>query len=263
MKPMLAAEVNFKKLEYPVLVSPKLDGVRAYVENGIVCSRTSKPIPNKYVQEQYGNSKYEGLDGELIVGDATADDCFRKTTSVIMSKENNTPVRFLVFDSYIRTSSFKEWYEESKRSNVYCAECSSEQEVRAKHYQYKVEGYEGSIIRKPNSPYKHGRSTQKEGYLLKMKDFVDGEAVIERMISEKTGDGTERQRMGAIDVRDIHTGQSFMIGTGFTDEERDWFWNNYAKSKEQMIIKYKYQPSGIKEKPRFPVYLGIRCKDDL
>lgn len=37
-------------------------------------------------------------------------------------------------------------------------------------------GYEGVMLRSPNSPYKHGLSTVNENYLLKLKRFSDGEA---------------------------------------------------------------------------------------
>ena len=41
-----------------------------------------------------------------------------------------------------------------------------------------AEGYEGVMIRTPDSPYKCGRSTEREGWLLKIKRFEDDEAVV-------------------------------------------------------------------------------------
>ena len=41
-----------------------------------------------------------------------------------------------------------------------------------------AEGYEGVMIRTPDSPYKCGRSTEREGWLLKIKRFEDAEAVV-------------------------------------------------------------------------------------
>ena len=40
------------------------------------------------------------------------------------------------------------------------------------------DGYEGVMVRTPDSPYKCGRSTEREGWLLKIKRFDDAEAVI-------------------------------------------------------------------------------------
>ena len=71
MKPMLAAKTDGKGLSYPLLASPKLDEVRALIINGVVMSRSFKPIPNAHVQELFGRPEYNGLDGELIVGSPT------------------------------------------------------------------------------------------------------------------------------------------------------------------------------------------------
>ncbi len=69
-KPMLACEVDLDKLRFPLLASAKLDGVRAIVRDGVVYSRSNKPIPNKFVQQQFKH--LEHFDGELIVGFANS-----------------------------------------------------------------------------------------------------------------------------------------------------------------------------------------------
>lgn len=52
INPMLATAVeNLDVLKYPVLVSPKLDGIRCLIIDGVAMSRSLKPIPNKHVQE--------------------------------------------------------------------------------------------------------------------------------------------------------------------------------------------------------------------
>ena len=63
IKPMLGINVDLNKLEFPVYASTKLDGVRAIVNNGIVYSRTGKPIPNKEVQKRF--SKVSALRDNL------------------------------------------------------------------------------------------------------------------------------------------------------------------------------------------------------
>jgi DNA ligase 1 len=62
-------------IKYPILASPKLDGIRCIMINGVAMSRTLKPIPNLYVQERLKNLP-NGLDGELIVGNPTNPDVF-------------------------------------------------------------------------------------------------------------------------------------------------------------------------------------------
>ena len=101
IKPMLAVEVNFDKLRYPIYTQPKLDGIRVIIKDGIVYSRSLKAIPNKYVQSLFGH--LHGLDGELIVGNPTAHDVFQKTTSGVMSKYGEPDVTLYAFDMWNQT----------------------------------------------------------------------------------------------------------------------------------------------------------------
>ena len=84
MKPMLAIAAAIEDVTYPIWVGVKYDGIRALVVNGVVLSRSLKPIPNAHVQKLFGKPEYNGLDGELILGDIYAPDVFRKTTSAVM-----------------------------------------------------------------------------------------------------------------------------------------------------------------------------------
>jgi DNA ligase-1 len=91
------------------------------------------------------------------------------------------------------------------------------------------------------------------------------------------------ETMGALIVRDLKTGVEFNIGTGFTDEERSWWWQRYNSFDYNIgctvmnnggqlvtiyedpfdIVKYKFFATGSKDKPRFPAYLGIRHQEDI
>jgi len=68
--------------------------------------------------------------------------------------------------------------------------------------------------------------------------------------------------MGALVVKDLKTGVVFNIGTGYTDEERNWWWGTMGDG-QRRVVKYRYFPTGSKDKPRFPTYLGIRNEVDL
>jgi len=68
--------------------------------------------------------------------------------------------------------------------------------------------------------------------------------------------------MGKITVQDVVTGVEFDIGTGFTRAQREELWAQ-KDSLIGKIVKYKYQPAGVKEKPRFPRFLGFRDRIDL
>src|SRR3954463_13358332 len=83
-EPMLAGKVDLKKLRFPVLTSPKLDGVRCIIQGGVALARSLKPIPNVNVQKALKGLP-DGIDGELIMGEPTARDAegrsiaFRRT----------------------------------------------------------------------------------------------------------------------------------------------------------------------------------------
>ncbi len=93
VKPMLAAtaeaeEGQAPKVSFPILVSPKLDGIRALRMNGQLVSRTLKPIPSPRAQEITAHLP-DGVDGELIVGRPNHDP-YRRTVSAVMTENDNT-----------------------------------------------------------------------------------------------------------------------------------------------------------------------------
>ena len=301
-KPMLAGKApeDLSTLKFPLALSPKLDGIRAIVKDGIVMSRSLKPIPNRHVQKLF--SHLEGYDGELIVGPAADKDCFLKTTSGVMSRDGEPDVNYHVFD---RHDSLGNW--ESRFCEIYKDHGSivrvphhliwSQESILEYEETYLSQGYEGVMLRDPNGPYKNGRSTTREGWLLKLKRFEDSEALVigmeEKMhnANEATiGELGQTKRtshqenlepmgtMGALIVRDLKTGVEFNIGTGFSDADRAWWWNHtigYTSLiqnnrselrrfiKPSIVVNYTYFATGSKDKPRFPTFKGIRHKDDM
>jgi DNA ligase 1 len=289
MKPMLAALCeDIMKLRYPVIASPKLDGIRALVLNGQLVSRTLKPIPNRHVQKLFAGLP-EGTDGELIMG-AANDDPYRRTVSAVMSEDGEPDVTYFVFDNFLAKGGFNYRYlsvcelklKQRKNINVVLHEMVYDVEELNVFESKCIElGFEGAMIRDPNGPYKFGRSTAKEGYLLKLKRYQDSDAKIigtyelmhngNEAVTNALG-RTERSShkdnktgldsLGGFELRDIHTEVEFRCGTGLTQNDRETLWD----TREELIgkiIKYKYFPTGSKEKPRHPVFLGFRSKLDL
>ncbi len=289
MKPMLSATCDdIKLLTYPLMASPKLDGIRAIVDPELgVVSRNLKPIRNDFVRERFSVPFLEGLDGELILGahDTTV---FRRTTSAVSAFEGCPDVTFWVFDVQGVRAGFQERYE-YLMSNVH-GRFKNVKVVPHQFIKNHVElavyeesclaaGYEGIMVRSLDGAYKEGRATVREGSLLKVKRFADAEAEIigfeERMHNgnEATKDAlgrTERSShqanmvgrgdLGALVVRGIngpYAGVEFNIGTGFDDWDRSEIWETRDAIKGQ-VVKYKYFPMGSKDAPRFPVYLGMR-----
>jgi DNA ligase-1 len=286
---MLAGKVSdVNKLRYPVLASNKLDGVRAFIHNGAVFSRNFKPIPNVHVQKLFA-SLPAGTDGELILGEPTAPDAYRKTVSAVMCSENpeGANVVFHVFDIMEEATPF--WQRHHHLHDAVQVNIVKNWMVKSPEALLEMEsealkaGYEGLMVRDPNGPYKHGRSTEKEGWLLKLKRFEDSEAVVYGYVPLMHNDNeamedelghTKRstakaglvaqEMLGKFLVKDIKTGVEFECGTGLglTQELRRQLWNE-RDTLAGRIIKYKFFPSGGKDKPRFPIWLGWRSPLDM
>lgn len=268
-------------------VSYKLDGVRAMEQDGVLVSRTLKPIRNRWLQEAMQVYDLRGLDGELIVGPPNAGDVYRKTMSQVMSFDGQPDFTFYVFDRRdLPGQSFKHRLGRlgSSRGRIKVLE---QVVVRSLEELGKFEaraielGYEGVIYCRPGVEYKEGRSTAKEGGKCKLKRFVDSEMVVTGFyeLRHNTNEAVENElgytersshkenmvlsnMLGGLIGEDIHTGIEVRIGTGFTHSERREIWR-YRDRELGRIWKYKHFPVGVKDKARHPVALGRRNPDDL
>lgn len=292
-KPTLAVAAVFDEIKYPVFASPKLDGIRCSIVNGKALTRTLKMVPNKAIFEYLSSMDFNGLDGELIVGPPTDKDVYNKTVSQVMSFDKGmNGVTYYVFDFHNRDGGFRERYEQltqvvtedfgSVPIKVLHHRLVHTAEEMLNYEQLCVsEGYEGIILRSPTAPYKYGRSTVKEGYLLKVKRFEDSEAEIigfeEEMFNGNDAETNELGRtkrstakaglsgkgtLGAFLVRDKVSGVEFAIGTGLTALQRGVFWAR-RDAYVGKLVKYKFFPVGVKVAPRHPVFLGFRDERDL
>lgn len=269
IEPMLAGKVDLKHLNdlhYPGLCTPKLDGIRCLIIKGKVVSRTLKPIPNKYIRDILETKTLNGMDGEIIVGNT-----FSEVTSGVMTRNGSPDFTYMVFDYvinpsepyYLRMDRLKSLsVKNSHIKFVLPVKINNEEELLGFETTCIKEGYEGVIWRSPDSPYKFGRSTLKEEYLLKLKRFEDGEAEIIELYEEIDITGKPKNTLGGIKVRETKTGIRFHIGSGFDAEERKKIWN-YKDNYVGKLVKYKSQPHGAKDAPRFPIFLGFRDKNDI
>lgn len=274
MKPMLAAKAPD---DLSVLgditrfaVSPKLDGIRACVVDGVVQSRTGKPIPNRELSALLSRPEYTGLDGELIYGSPTAPDVFQRTTSAVMTHDAPADgVVFHVFDDFsVPSRPYVDRYDAMVlgRRRCFDRDCmtwvnhfepSTLGHVVHIEQTLVARGYEGAILRDKHAPYKFGRSTVREGGMLKVKRFSDAEALVISAMELVRQDGSMGGILGALMVKDVQTGVMFSVGTGFTQEQRVALWVDRAGLLGRTIT-YKYFAGGVKDAPRFPVFHRFR-----
>lgn len=292
-QPLLAAkstDEDLKRLRYPVLVSPKIDGIRATVVGGVLVSRTLKPIPNPHVQQAYGRPELEGLDGELVVGNPWDKNCMQKTMGVTR-KSGIVNADFYTFDMWDRPYRFADRIAltHATVANNSTGGLRAVQHSYVEGYhalltveaEYLSQGYEGLMIRDPHGRYKMGRSTLREGILIKVKRFDDSEAqVLDYEPLYRNDNDLERDErgyakrstaqdnliaddlLGSLHVQDLKSGIIFRIGSGFTLAQRQSLWDERLSLKGK-IIKYKSFSIGVKDKPRHPIFLGFRSRIDI
>ena len=292
VKPLLSCEVSLDKINFPVYVSTKFDGLRAVVIDSVVYSRSLKPIRNKHVQRLFGKPEYEGFDGELVVGDIYAKDVFQKTTSGVMSEDGEPDVTFHVFDLWSIPTfdyEYRQRYlqeillDEDKEypSIVYAMIhlCKNIDDLTFFLEHERNVGGEGLICRSPSGIYKYGRSTPKEQLSIKLKFFTDSEFEVigfeERMhnTNEATTNElgyTERSSckenlipMNTLGSLVLKYGDSeFRCGTGFSDAQRKEIWEN-KESYLGKLASIRYMSVGQIMLPRIPSFHGFRDKDDM
>ncbi len=291
IKPLLSCEVPLDKVKFPIYISTKFDGIRALVIDGVVYSRSLKPIRNKYVQKLFGKPEYNGFDGELIVGDVYAKDVFQKTTSGVMSEDGTPAVTFHVFDLWSMPTFDYEYRQRELQEILLNSEeyggvvytmihkCQTVENLEFFLNHEKNVGGEGLIGRSPHGVYKYGRSTPKEQLSIKFKFFEQCEFEVVGF-NERMHNTNEQKRdelgyaerssskeglvptntLGSLVLR--YNDTTFSCGTGFDDKLRKEIWDN----KELYLGKLasiRYMSVGSKDLPRVPSFIGFRHAEDI
>lgn len=280
-QPMLASKADLGKVNYPCIVSPKLDGIRCVIKDSLPLTRKLKPIPNSYIRNLlFGLDAY---DGEIMIPGKG----FNDVQSAVMSESGTPDFEYHIFDMFSDPS--KCYIDRYNCLNLSLREdlskicklvkyhiVNNEYELLEYLEKFIKMGYEGLMIRSLNSPYKFGRSTLNEGYLLKVKKFFDDEAVLTGMIEkmhntnakEKDEIGNSKRSSHKSGMLPADTVGTFLaswrgkdirlgFGQGITDFHKQEFWNN----KDMYIGKtltFKYQELSPDEMPRFPKFVGFR-----
>jgi DNA ligase-1 len=295
---MLAGKApeDLNELRFPLIASPKLDGIRCVkLDEEQVLSRSLKPIPNHSIRERLTKILPVGADGEIMAGNT-----FQACTSAVMSFEGEPDVTFWQFDFF--ANGLDRAYVDRLRDMVALFKARKKDfgtlvqlvptvvvntldELLELNARYLAEGFEGTMTRDPAGGYKEGRSTTRQQWLLKVKPFEDSEAEIlgfEEMFHNDNAKETNELgltkrstakagkrpagTLGKFRVRDIHGRfeADFSIGTGegLTQDLRKEIWENRDKF-EGRIVKYKFQAIGVKDAPRLPIFLGFRDERDL
>lgn len=293
-EPMLASPRG--KLIFPCMIQPKYDGIRCVVREGIAMSRNLAPIANKLIRETLSHPAFDGFDGELIAGDPTDDDVYNRTQDIVMdANADPSSVTYYVFDDFSdprkpyqlryfsATGRVHHLHDQGYAGIVEPVPANlvdDEDELQALADPLFDMGYEGGMVRDLHAIYKHGRATENEGSLWKIKRMQDDEILVydvrprKHNTNEATLDArgkTKRSKaaegMVETDILGVLVGTSpkwpgKVIEVGSSnlpriplEEARRMFGGKY--------VVFKHQPAGAKDKPRFPIYKGLRDTRDM
>lgn len=312
LDPLLAGTVKetaalARLIESPGLVATvKIDGIRCITlseteasEVGILVgpgaqslpvSRKLKPIPNDHVRGLLATLPPH-LDGELLIPGAAN---FGEVSGPIMRKAGAPVFEYLLFDyraypllTYVdrleQLATLLQWLPAWCRvlapTHIKSLEQLDEYEAAAL-----AAGHEGVMLRRADGRYKHGRSTEREAILLKMKRFEQLEAeIVDAVELQRNGNEQERDALGHAKRSSAKEGKTaggmlgalvctgigafvdieFQIGSGYTETQRRELWDMHQRGELcGHLVRYKAQPIGGQERPRFPVFEALRHRDD-
>lgn len=290
-KPLLALseEVSSRlhELKFPLLASVKLDGIRCTNHSGVSKSRKMIDIPNEFIQAELNRPEYHNLDGELIVGDPTAPDCYNATQSAVMRVKGEPDFRFYVFDNFSnpgipfheRLGSLPD--DDGGRSVVVSQRLINDV-TQLLSYEDAVlsDGHEGLILRSLNGLYKFGRSTWNEHYALKLKRFTDDEGDVVGFAEGMTNTNEKVKDNLGNGKRSSHAEGMIPAGTlgkflvSFKGEvidvpcgvlkhaERLYIWEHQDEFLGK-LLKFRHFTVGAMLRPRMPRFIGWRSAGDL
>lgn len=287
-----------EEINYPLLASDKLDGIRCLFYKGQILSRSLKAIVNKELKDKFEPiRKYSEemnliLDGEIYSPHLT----FQQITSFVMTKNEVMDIpdhlNFYCFDLIGNDN-----YTLDFRKRLTCVEMIGELfpkiMVVVKHQpvnnpqmiEFLFEdalqnGCEGLILRDPNGYYKFGRGTLKEGLIYKVKPYTTFDAQITGVVqstevregaektinelgrsvtSKKKDDRVAIEKASAFWVK--YEDKDLKVVLAMTDEEKEEVWKN----RDTYIgrwIEYKGMLIGAKDVPRHPVMVRFRGDRD-
>ncbi len=213
-KPILADTiVDIGTIVFPVLVSPKLDGIRCCIRPSgagtmMPVSRNLKPIPNRSIRDALLGMP--PFDGELICGSPVEPSTWNKTQSGVMSADGEPDWTYWVFDAiptegtkYLKPTietPFQERIEIARQLVRAARTTDTAGTPRIQHVSHKwvydlptlleieeqvvAAGYEGLMLRDPHGRYKFGRATLRSRELLKFVRKFTAEAVVEGFVEQ-------------------------------------------------------------------------------
>jgi DNA ligase 1 len=294
--------VGFEVVIKPYMVSVKLDGVRCIFKNGEMLSRSFKPIESKQLNERFESmkkkSKETGLiyDGELYSTELNFQELMHYIRTEDLSIEGESlpeSVKYYCFDALDMTKldmsamdRYKSYCEKLTDENIPYVNGLKQDSISTpdqvkETFRHAVEnGFEGLILKNPESKYKFGRLTSKSGDGYKFKPYRTYDAkitgveqstkvdpTVERKVTELGYHKTSQKKDDRILIEKAsafwveYEGKPLKVSLAMTDEEKEEVWKN-KESYVGKFIEYKGMDVGAKDVPRHPIFKRYRDDKD-
>lgn len=261
--PQLANKFDIIKFNnYPVVLQPKLDGVRALLTKDKIYSRAGKDFITQLF-DKFTMPLLDGiyLDGELMLPEGYT---FQETISAVKKYSDLTDkLEYHVYDLYDANNpnlTFNDRYNLSRHDLAGLFDhiklvpiqiVFDKDQFLKMHSQYISDGYEGTMVRE-NKQYTPNHRSK---HLMKYKDFMDAEFLITDVVS-----GNGKYFDCGVFICATVGGGHFNVILADTIEKKQ----HILKHADQYIGKYltvkfqEYTDGGI---PRFPVGVTVRDFD--
>lgn len=209
MKPQLAEDAQLDLVQFPCIVQPKIDGVRAMNLNGTLTGRSLDPFKGFGITEYFSKPHFMHLDGEMTLGNKpNSSDRLCSATTGAMGRFKDvvemTDLHWWVFD-YLpdpsmpyqsRYTLLKVKVKELNHPRIKLVpmyEINDMGDLKRAINFFAEDGYEGTIIRNPRAKYKPGRATLKGQELWRVKPWADAEILVTG-ITEGETNGNEAKK---------------------------------------------------------------------
>lgn len=282
---MLASKFE-GKLKGKVSMSLKMDGIRntALIENGEIkhISRQGKEVLGlNEINKALKELKLDGymVDGELIrknIDNIPSDDNFRLTTKVVNSKSNDKRgLEFVVFDispieDYKNNRGVMQYKERLELMEQLIGEgnefirlvprfgiTDDVEEIYRQLDKVIADNQEGLMLNTLTGMYGFGKRSKE---VLKVKKMQTCDI---RCLRIEEGQGKYKGKLGKIICN--YKGYELGVGSGFDDEQREYYWNNPDEIIGKIVEVQYFEESKDKEgnlSCRFPVFKYVRDKDE-
>jgi len=251
-KCMLAKKLDEKKLSFPCLVSPKLDGIRAQYYKGEFYTRNQNSVRGLSHLKKTLSKLPDGVhfDGELMVPGIP----FQKSSGLIRSFNEVPECHYYIFDmpyyegfQLERLDIVNFWAGGEILDQIKVVNhdvVKSKAEIFDKYREYREQGFEGAMVKQLHGRYENKRSIA----WMKMKEVETYDVVC---VGYFEGLGRLTGTLGGIIIE--LDGVKIRVGGGFSDADRDHIWHNRDKYRGTVceIAGQERTPDGSLRHPRF------------